>query len=275
MAKKSKRTIPKRRRPTASGRPRVTAPESGGAQPEGERLQKVLSAAGLGSRRACEELITAGRVEVDRATVSQLGTRVDPHRQEIRVDGEPLPQPKRVYYAVNKPAGVVSTHRDPDHRERVIDLVPGDPEGLITVGRLDLGSEGLILVTNDGDLANRLTHPRYGVHKTYRVQVAGRPERETLATLRQGIHLAEGVAHVESAEVKSHRKQSTILELVLAEGRNREIRRMLARLGHKVIRLVRIAVGPVRLGELPPGAYRPLTRQEVVALRRAAGGPNR
>lgn len=273
MAKK-KRTAPKRRRPPASSR-RSNAPPSPAVEPEGERLQKVLSAAGLGSRRACEELVTAGRVEVDRTVVTQLGTRVDPHCQEIRVDGEPLPRPKRVYYAVNKPPGVVSTHRDPDRRERVIDLVPGDPEGLITVGRLDVGSEGLILVTNDGDLTNRLTHPRYGVQKTYRVQVAGRPERETLATLRQGIHLAEGVAHVESVAVKSHQKQSTILELVLTEGRNREIRRMLARLGHKVIRLVRIAVGPVRLGEMPPGAYRPLSRQEVVALRQAAGASSR
>ncbi len=274
MAKK-KRTASKRHRSPAPSSRRSNAPSPPAAEPEGERLQKVLSAAGLGSRRACEELITAGRVEVDRVVVTQLGTRVDLHGQEVRVDGEPLPRPKRVYYAVNKPPGVVSTHRDPDRRERVIDLVPGDPEGLITVGRLDLGSEGLIFVTNDGELANRLTHPRYGVRKTYRVQVAGRPERETLATLRQGIHLAEGVAHVESAVVKSHRKQSTILELVLTEGRNREIRRMLARLGHKVIRLVRIAVGPVRLGEMPPGAYRPLTRQEVTELRRAAAGPDR
>ncbi len=203
--------------------------------------------------------------------VTKLGTRVDPHRQGIRVDGEPLSLSKPVYYAVNKPPGVVSTHRDPAQRQRVIDLVPGDPKGLITVGRLDLGSEGLILVTNDGELANRLTHPRYGIQKTYRVQVAGCPNRETLATLRRGIHLAEGVAHVESVVIKSQRKQSTILELVLSEGRNREIRRMLARLGHKVTHLVRVSVGPVRLGDLPPGSYRPLTRQEVVALRRATG----
>lgn len=269
---KSKRTAKKQRQPDKPAKPRPPSSKPRRTTSEGERLQKVLAAAGLGSRRACEELISAGRVEVDRKMVTLLGTRVDPHRQEIRVDGEPLPQPKRVYYAVNKPPGVVSTHRDPARRERVIDLVPGDPEGLITVGRLDLGSEGLIFVTNDGELANRLTHPRYHVRKTYRVQVAGLPERETLAALRRGIHLADGVARVESAVVKSHRKQSTILELVLTEGHNREIRRMLARLGHKVIRLVRVAVGPVRLGELPPGAYRPLTRQEVGALRRATAG---
>lgn len=277
MPEKPKRTPASRRRQTKVRQTKVRKPrsaisESARPQVEGERLQKVLSAAGLGSRRACEELITDGRVEVDRKLVTQLGTRVDPQRQEIRVDGEPLPQPKRVYYAVNKPPGVVSTHRDPARRDRVIDLVPGDPEGLITVGRLDLGSEGLILVTNDGELANRLTHPRYGVAKTYQVQVAGRPQRETLAALRRGVHLAEGVARVESVVVKSHRKQSTILQLVLTEGRNREIRRMLAQLGHKVIRLVRVAVGPIRLGDLVPGAYRPLNRQEIASLRRAAAG---
>ena len=270
MAKKSKQTAGGPRRPSRPRKARTARAPSQPPAAQGERLQKVLAAAGLGSRRACEELIEAGRVEVDRKMVTRLGTRVDPQRQEIRVDGEPLPQPKRVYYAVNKPAGVVSTHRDPGRRERVVDLVPGDPEGLITVGRLDLGSEGLILVTNDGELANRLTHPRYAVRKTYQVQVASRPERDTLAALRHGIHLAEGVARVEKATVKSHRKQSTILEMVLTEGRNREIRRMLARLGHKVIRLVRVAVGPVRLGDLPPGAYRPLSRQEVAALRQAA-----
>ncbi len=271
MPDKPKQRVLGQRKPGTKQPRRAASPSvSARADTAGERLQKVLSAAGLGSRRACEDLIASGRVEVDREVVTQLGTRVDPIRQEIRIDGEPLPEPKRVYYAVNKPAGVVSTHRDPQRRERVIDLVPGAPEGLITVGRLDLGSEGLILVTNDGALANRLTHPRYGVRKTYRVQVAGRPERETLAALRRGVHLAEGVAHVESVAVKSHRKQSTILELVLTEGRNREIRRMLAKSGHKVMHLARVAVGPVRLGDLPPGSYRPLSRQEVVALRRAA-----
>ncbi len=269
MAKNGGRTEKNQRRPAArqASRAARASPPSGAAA--GERLQKVLAAAGLGSRRACEELILAGRVEVDRKMVTQLGTRVHPGDQEIRVDGEPLPRPKRVYYAVNKPPDVVTTHRDPARRRRVVDLVPGAPEGLIAVGRLDLASEGLILVTNDGELANRLTHPRYGVRKTYRVQGAGCPDRETLAALRRGVPLAEGVVQVESVAGKSRQKQSTILELVLSEGRNREIRRMLARMGHKVIRLVRVAVGPIRLGELPPGAYRPLPRQEVGALRRA------
>jgi 23S rRNA pseudouridine2605 synthase len=236
----------------------------------GDRLQKVLAAAGLGSRRQCEELIVAGRVEVDRRVVRELGTRADPETQEIRVDGEVLTIARHVYYAVNKPPGVVSTNRDPSGRTRVIDLIPGDHTRLFTIGRLDLSSEGLILVTNDGDLANRLTHPRYGVPKTYRVQVAGRPTLETIRKLQRGVHLAEGVARADRVTVKSHHKESTILEIVLREGRNREIRRILAQLGHKVLHLTRTAVGPIRLEKLPPGAWRRLTHQEIHALQTAS-----
>jgi 23S rRNA pseudouridine2605 synthase len=231
-----------------------------------ERLQKVLAAAGLGSRRQCEELITTGRVEIDRKVVTELGTRVDPDQQEIRVDGEPLTKAKLVYYAINKPSGVVSTNSDPSGRPRVIDYAPSNHERLFAIGRLDLYSEGLILVTNDGELANRLTHPRYGVSKTYRVTVAGSPEREVFDQLRHGVHLAEGIARVEQVSVKSRLKESTVLELVLREGKNREIRRILARVDHKVLKLTRIAVGPVRLGDLPAGACRRLTREEVKAL---------
>jgi 23S rRNA pseudouridine2605 synthase len=235
-----------------------------------ERLQKVLAAAGLGSRRQCEELITTGRVEVDRRVVTELGTRVDPEAEQIRVDGVPLPKTKLLYYAVNKPVGVVSTNRDPSGRPRVIDLVPGDDVRLFAIGRLDLNSEGLILVTNDGELANRLTHPRYGVSKTYRAVVAGRPAQEVLRKLVQGVHLSEGVARAERVEIKSAHKESTVLEMVLREGKNREIRRVLARVGHKVLRLTRIAVGPVRLGNLPSGTARRLTRDEISSLRRDA-----
>ena len=197
----------------------------------------MLAAAGLGSRRQCEELITTGRVEVDRKVITELGTRVDASTQEIRVDGQPLPRTKLFYYAVNKPAGVVSTNSDPAGRTRVIDMLPSDDVRLFTIGRLDMSSEGLILVTNDGELANLLTHPRYGVEKTYRVLVAGRPQHEVLMKLRRGVHLAEGVARAERVEVKSHHKESTLLEIVLREGKNREIRRILARLGHKVMKL--------------------------------------
>ena len=237
----------------------------------GERLQKVLAAAGLGSRRQCEELITTGRVEVDRKVVTQLGTRVDPAAQDIRVDGESLSLGRRVYYAVNKPKGVVTTNRDPGRRPRVIDLVPNQDIRLFAIGRLDLNSEGLILVTNDGDLANRLTHPRYGVEKVYLAQVAGRPTPEVLDKLRRGVHLAEGVARVEEIRIESHQKDSTWLEIVLREGMNREIRRLLARVGHKVLRLVRVSVGPVRLGKLPPGSVRPLTpRRGLRRLQKSA-----
>lgn len=242
---------------------------------EGQRLQKVLAAAGFGSRRQCEEWIVTGRVEVDRQVVTELGTRVDPSRQEIRVDGVPIRKPRNVYYAVNKPVGVVSTNRDPAGRPRVVDLVPEGKEHLFTVGRLDLNSDGLILVTNDGELANRLTHPRYQVQKTYRVLVAGQPERETLDQLRRGVHLAEGIARVADVRVKKQLKQSTVLEMVLEEGRNREIRRILARTGHKVLGLTRIAVGPIRLGQLLPGEYRRLNSEEVRSLHRLAGQAKR
>ncbi len=234
------------------------------------RLQKVLAAAGLGSRRQCEELITTGRVEIDRQVVTELGTRVDPATQQIRVDGVALSRPKLVYYAVNKPVGVVCTSRDPSGRPRVIDLLPNSEARLFAIGRLDMSSDGLILVTNDGELANRLTHPRYGVGKTYRVVVAGQPTREVLDKLVRGVHLAEGIARAERVQVKSQRRDSTQLEMVLREGKNREIRRILAQVGHKVERLTRIAVGPVRLGDLPSGACRILTREEVASLRREA-----
>lgn len=255
-----------RRRPPVAPRPKKSGPLDGPSDGGPDRLQKVLAAAGLGSRRQCEELITAGRVEIDRKVVTELGTRVDPIRQEVRVDGTPLPKPKLAYFAVNKPSGVLSTNRDPSGRPRVIDLVSSGHERLFTIGRLDLYSDGLILVTNDGDLANRLTHPRYGVAKTYRVVVAGAPDREVLEQLRKGVHLAEGLARAERVSVKSRHKESTVLEMVLREGKNREIRRILARVGHKVLRLTRIAVGPIRLGDLPVGGFRHLTREEIKSL---------
>jgi 23S rRNA pseudouridine2605 synthase len=237
----------------------------------GERLQKVLAAAGLGSRRECEEFILAGRVDVDGKTVTELGTRVDPHSQRIRVDGQPLVQPRRVYYALNKPPGILSTNKDPSGRQRAIDLVPGE-QRLFTVGRLDMHSEGLILLTNDGELADRLTHPRYGVEKTYLAQVLGNPPHEVIQQLLRGVYLAEGAVRAKRVSIRRHFKHGTQLEVVLAEGKNREIRRMLAALGHRVQRLVRVAVGPVRLGDLPVGAYRPLDRKEIQALRAAAAG---
>lgn len=260
---------PRGQRPTRPGRrrrPAATKPDTTPAA--GERLQKILAAAGIGSRRQCEELIQAGRVDVDGRTVTELGFRADPTTQEIRVDSEPIEKPGLVYYAVNKPVGVVTTSRDPSGRPRVVDLIPQARERLFPVGRLDLHSAGLILLTNDGELANRLTHPRYGVSKRYRVMVAGEPTPEILEQLKRGIHLAEGVARVDEIYVHARRGKSTALEIVLSEGRNREIRRILARVGHKVLELLRIGVGPVRLGKLSPGAYRRLTRAEVESLQR-------
>ena len=261
MPGRSPRPNSRKKRPATRQKPRASS-----APGAPQRLQKILAAAGLGSRRQCEELITTGRVQVDRCVVTELGARADAATQEIRVDGQSLPKPKLHYYAVHKPPGVLSTNRDPSGRRRVIDLLPQSHIRLFAVGRLDLHSEGLILVTNDGELANRLTHPRYGVRKTYRVQVAGKPEQDVLVKLRRGVRLAEGLARVEDVHILSHHKGSTLLELVLREGQNREIRRILARLGHKVMRLIRTAVGPVRLGSLQPGAFRPLSREEVAAL---------
>jgi 23S rRNA pseudouridine2605 synthase len=240
--------------------------ESGDAKIEtSERLQKVLAAAGLGSRRDCEELITQGRVEIDRQVASELGTKVDPLRHEIRVDGVVLHRPKRLYFAVNKPPGVVTTNFDPSGRPRVIDLVPTE-ERVFAVGRLDRASEGLILVTNDGELANRVTHPRYGVEKTYHVRVEGAPDNEQLLRLRRGVRIAEGLARVQSVRVKSRHKNVSDLEILLNEGKNREIRRILAKVGHKVLSLKRVAVGPVKLGELKSGTCRKLMPQEIESL---------
>ncbi len=240
-------------------------PAEGPKKSSSERLQKVLAAAGLGSRRKCEELILEGRVDVDGKTVTELGTKVDPERQKIIVDGEALPQTEREYYLVYKPSGVVTTNYDQAGRPRVVDLIP-DSDGLFAIGRLDLYSEGMILITNDGALTNRLAHPRYGVEKTYHAIVAGMPEAETLEQLRKGVHLAEGYAHVKKIQVKAKSKQSTLLEIVLDEGRNREIRRLLARVDHKVLKLKRIAIGPLEMGEMNPGEYRKLTPEEVQML---------
>lgn len=233
-----------------------------------QRLQRLLAAAGFGSRRQCEILIEEGRVEVDGEIVSQLGTTVDPKTCKVRVDGVALRQQKLVYYAVNKPTGFLSTNADPRGRQRVIDLVP-DNERVFPVGRLDQSSQGLMLLTNDGDLAQQLAHPRFGIRKVYRVTVAGKIDPETMRNMRKGIYISDGFVRVEGAKILKARSRATELEITLREGKNREIRRILARLGHKVQVLRRIAIGPLRLGDMPPGAYRTLTRDEVNRLRMA------
>jgi 23S rRNA pseudouridine2605 synthase len=232
---------------------------------EAHRLQKVLAVSGFGSRRQCEELIEQGRVEVDGLT-ARLGSKVDPVRSEIKVDGERLKKSKPVYLALFKPKGYLCTDRDQQGRSRTLDLVPQTFGRLFLIGRLDMDSEGLILLTNDGALSERLTHPKYGVSKVYRVQAAGELTQDSVNQLRRGMHFAEGFAKVSGAVIKGRYKQSTILDITLAEGKNREVRRLFARLGHKVLTLIRIAVGPVKLGKLTPGEWRHLTRQEVDRL---------
>ncbi len=233
------------------------------------RLQRVLAAAGIASRRQCEQIILEGRVDVDGKTVAKLGTKVDPQRQKITVDGAQIRRRRNVYYMLNKPPGVLSTNHDESGRLRAIDLIDTS-ERIYTVGRLDKSSEGLIIVTNDGDLANQLTHPRYGVDKTYLVRVVGKPTPEHFDRLRAGIHLAEGFARVADVHVKKQMEHCTDLEIVLSEGRNREVRRVLASIGHKVVTLKRIAIGKVRLGDLPRGAHREMTKSEFEALQSSA-----
>lgn len=235
-----------------------------------ERLNKVLAHAGIGSRRHCDDLIASGRVTVDGEPVRELGSRVDAEKQTICVDGQPIRTERHVYWLVNKPRRYLCTNRDPAHRPLIIDLVPHVEQRVYTVGRLDEESEGLLLLTNDGELAHRLMHPRFGVEKTYLVQVAGRPSVEDIGKLLKGVWLSDG--HVKARRVKRLKSQgeSTWLQIVLSEGKNREIRRMLARLGHKVMRLRRIAIGPVQLGHLASGKARQLSQRELAALRRAA-----
>jgi 23S rRNA pseudouridine2605 synthase len=235
-----------------------------------ERLQKILAHAGVGSRRRCEELIAAGRVSVDGAVMRHLGTQADPDKHRIAVDGEAIHAERHVYWLVNKPRGYLCTNRDPARRPLAIDLVPNVDQRVYTVGRLDEDSEGLLLLTNDGALAHRLMHPRFGVEKTYVVQVAGSPSREDIQQLLKGVWLSDG--HVKARHVKRLKGQgsSTWLRIILSEGKNREIRRMLARLGHKVVRLRRTAIGPIELGALSAGKARKMSGPELMALQRAA-----
>ena len=268
-----------RPRPTSTSKKSTSRSKSGGTRKlaaggTAVRLQKVLAAAGLGSRRSCEALISEGRVEVDRQVVNKLGTKVNPDEQEIKVDGQYIARPTLRYYMLNKPAGVLCTNNDPAGRLRVLDLI-GDANHLFTIGRLDRSSEGLIIITNDGELANRIAHPSYEVSKVYLVRVAGDMRREDLAEIREGVYLSDGKAHVESIRIKSHQKKTTDLEMVLSEGKNREIRRVLARVRHKVLMLKRIAIGPIRLANLPEGAYRELTYREVSALKKLTKSKSR
>jgi 23S rRNA pseudouridine2605 synthase len=234
---------------------------------DGIRLQKVLAQAGLGSRRTCEDLIERRRVRVN-GEVAVLGRRVDPEVDVVEVDGAQIGvKAGLVHYLLHKPAGVITTVSDPQGRPTVVDLVPAEPR-VFPVGRLDGDSEGLLLLTNDGDLTHRLTHPRYGVDKEYLVEVEGEPSRGALARLRDGVELEDG----RTAPAKVAQLDARLLRITIHEGRNRQVRRMCEAIGHPVLRLVRTRIGPVADRSLKPGEWRALTQDEVRALERAAAG---
>jgi 23S rRNA pseudouridine2605 synthase len=240
-------------------------PDNPGELHTGERLQKVLARAGLGSRRTAEDLIAAGRVRVD-GEVAVLGRRVEPDHQRITVDGVPVsPTGDLVTYVLNKPPGVVSTASDPQGRPTVVELVPGEPR-VFPVGRLDADSEGLLVLTNDGELAQRLTHPSHGVDKAYLAEVDGVPTRATLRRLREGIELDDGPTAPAQANLVQSRDGNAAVEIVIHEGRNRQIRRMLDSVGHPVRRLVRTRIGPLADPALAPGSWRRLAHEEIRAL---------
>ena len=240
--------------------------------PGGVRLQKVLAAAGVGSRRHCEELIGAGRVEVDGETVRRYGARVDPQHQVIRVDGRRIPaRQDLVYLALNKPAGVLTTMSDDRGRPTIANFLGDQAQRLYHVGRLDYDTEGLMLLMNDGELAHRLTHPSYGVLKTYLADVPGPVSRDTVRRLLSGVELEDGAASADKFRVVERAGPRALVEITLHEGRKHIVRRMLAEVGHPVSRLVRTDVGPVALGSLRPGTTRQLTIREIGELYSAVG----
>ncbi|WP_396031577.1 pseudouridine synthase [Cellulomonas fimi] len=233
----------------------------------GVRLQKVLATAGLGSRRACEDLIASGRVSVDGVVVRELGVRVDPASAVVHVDGLRIQlDTSLVTIALNKPLGVVSTMHDPEGRPSLAQLVQHRDERLFHVGRLDAETEGLLLLTNDGELANRLAHPRYEVPKTYLAHVEGRVAGNVANTMLHGIELEDGRAKVDSYRIVDSTPQAALIEVTLHEGRNRIVRRMFEEIGHPVTRLVRTQIGPIRLGALRTGTTRVLSQAEVGSL---------
>jgi 23S rRNA pseudouridine2605 synthase len=237
----------------------------------GIRLQKALASSGIGSRRACEELIAAGRVAVNGTTVREMGTRVDPAVDTVTVDGTHVPlESDLVYLALNKPRGVLSTMSDDQGRPCVGDYVADRTERVFHVGRLDSDSEGLLLLTNDGTLAHRLSHPSFEVPKTYLVQIDGRPPRRLVQQLRSGVELDDGPARADVARIVGATDAAAQVELVIHDGRNRVVRRMFEALGQPVRRLVRTQIGPLALGELKPGRLRHLGTPEVRSLYKAA-----
>ena len=258
-------------KPKRAGRP---ADEIDVHNPEGVRLQKIMALAGVASRRVCEEMILDGRVEVDGNIVTELGVRVDPEQVAIHVDGIRLQLNEHLkYYVFNKPRGVVSTMEDPEGRRCISDFLKNKDksERLFHVGRLDAETEGLLLLTNDGELTNRLTHPSYEVPKTYLVQVRGPMAQGVGAQMKEGIELEDGLAQVDSFKLVDSTPGHILVEVVLHSGRNRVVRRLFDAVGHPVERLVRTQVGPIRIGDQRQGSIRVLGRQEVGHLLASVG----
>ena len=240
------------------------------SHPDGERLQKVLARVGIGSRRICEDLIAEERVKVN-GEIAELGRRVHPDTDLVEVDGAPIGiRPGLVHYLLNKPTGVVTTASDPQGRPTVIDLVPAEPR-VFPVGRLDLDTEGLLLLTNDGELANRIAHPSHGVDKEYLAEVRGTPSRAALRQLREGVELEDGLTAPAAAVLV----EGSLVKLTIHEGRNRQVRRMLDAVGHPVTRLIRTRIGPIADRRLAPGDWRELTPHELRSLEAAVGQASR
>lgn len=230
------------------------------------RLQKILAEAGVASRRAAEGYIREGRVAVNGRKVTELGVRADPSTDTITVDGQPVRARRKLYVALHKPRGFLCTRQDPEGRQIVHDLLPAEWKNLVPVGRLDRESEGLLLLSNDGEFCLRLTHPRYGIRKRYVAVVEGRLEEALLKPLTEGIRDAGEMLKAERVRLLSANQSHSRVELELAEGRNREVRRLLGWLGFPVVELRRMQIGPIRLGELPPGRWRVLSPAEVKSL---------
>ncbi len=244
-----------------------TKPENGRTEAEGGiRLQKVLQRSGAAGRRASEELIRSGRVSVNGRVVTDIPFFVDPDAADVRLDGERLKSPRMVYLALNKPRGRLCTNNAEEGR-RVADLVPTSYGRLHTVGRLDANSEGLIFITNDGEFTKRVTHPRYKLEKVYEVVAVGKVDDQAIGKLRRGVHLSDGRARCAAVKTVRAKKGTTTLVITLTEGRNRQIRRMLAACGLKVKRLIRLSVGGIRLGKLKTGRFRKLTANEITRLK--------
>lgn len=232
------------------------------------RLQKFLANAGIASRRKAEQLITDGRVSVNGATVTELGTKIDPAVDTVTVDGRRVERSEPVWIALHKPRGYVSTRNDPQQRPTIYDLLPSSLHGLFYVGRLDVDSEGLMLLTNVGDEAHRLLHPKFEVPRVYEVLVEGEVSPPTLQRLLEGVELEDGPARAETAKLLPHRKAGeSRVRLMLREGRKREVRRLMGAVGHKVRRLRRVSYGPVELGDLEPGKWRRLSDEELEDLK--------